>query len=575
MRYFYVLMIFWIGTLSVQADEPITPQNADQVVELQRIGNGYRPQITISPNEQTISVTSSIGVWLYDANNLTIEPRFLPFVRGYGYVRFSADSSQLLAVLSDSSMRVWDVETGAVQFDLFGHRDNLYQAKFSPDGHYIVSTGLDNARIWDAQTGEMLHFLEMGIAHPANFSPDGQRVVIGGGDGIARVWDVVTGELLLSLVGHQDLISISTYSPDGKTILTASNDGDVRLWDAETGLLQHTLIGNQAIANAFYTADGDKIISVAGEKVWVWDVQTALLIFVGSHLDHVHSEILNHDETELITRDRNHTIYRWDMKTGELIEAIDGERIHYVLEDSNNFAIGQVYTVTDETITILNIYTNQTLSLPNIYHAVANRMVYNPETDWMLTLMGIDKDVYLWDAKTWDVLDIFSAENGGGAFGLFLPDNKRLIIGAQFGTLTVWNIETHEKMRTSEQRYAAISVEISADGQHLFSNNVSENFVWNFETGEEHPNMEQFLEAERANQPTTEPNQINGLIIDTNYAWYYSHGVVELWDAQTGELLNTLEGHTEGPPQVFLSQDKTRLFTTSNDGTIRIWGIPE
>lgn len=574
MRFLCALFMVLITSSAWGQTEPITPDNADQVVELQRIGNGYRPQITISPNEQTISVTSSIGVWLYDANNLTIEPRFLPFVRGYGYVRFSADSSQLLAVLSDSSMRVWDVETGAVQFDLFGHRDNLYQAKFSPDGHYIVSTGLDNARIWDAQTGEMLHFLEMGIAHPANFSPDGQRVVIGGGDGIARVWDVVTGELLLSLVGHQDLISISTYSPDGKTILTASNDGDVRLWDAETGLLQHTLIGNQAIANAFYTADGDKIISVAGEKVWVWDVQTALLIFVGSHLHHVRSEILNQDETELITTDWGHVVtYRWDMQTGELIESVDGEISHQVITGSNDFEIGQIYTVNQDTITISNINTNQTISLPNTYHSVANRMVYNPEIDQML----LDQAVYLWDTRTWEVLDVFTVENGRSAYGLFLPDNKRVIIGAQHGTFTVWDIATHERIITSEKSYASASVAISADGQHLFSDDeYSERFVWNFETGEEHPNIEQFLEAERANPPPiTEPPPIDGLIIATNDTWYYSHGVVELWDAETGARLNTLEGHTAGPPQVFLSHDKTRLFTTSNDGTIRIWGIPE
>lgn len=572
----FMLLIALCSMSSVQAqNEPITPHNVDQVVELQRIGNGYSPTVRISPNEQTIAVTSSIGVWLYDANDLTLEPRFFPFVRGYGNVNYSTDSSRLVATLSDSSLRVWDVETGTVQLDLFDHRDNLYQAKFSPDGRYIVSTGVDNARIWDAQTGEMLHFLEMGSAQPINFSPDGQQVVIGGGDGSARVWDIVTGELLLSLIGHERWVNVAIYSPDGKTILTASRDGDVRLWDAETGLLQYTLIGNIAIANAFYNANGDKIISVAGDKVWVWDVKTALPIFIlGSHLDNVRSGILNYDETELLTTDSDNSIYRWNMQTGELIEAYEAEISRHVIADSKDFEIGQIYTVTDDTITIMNIETNQTVSFPNTYHPVANRMIYNPEKDWMLTLGRFDPDVYLWDAKTWEVIDIFSAENHL-ARAFFLPDNQRLIIGAQGGRFTVWDIKTHEEILTSEKSYATLHIEISADGQHLFSNDpYSENFVWNIETGEELRNIEQFLQAELENQPTTQPAQIDGLIIETNYTWYYSHGVVELWDAQTGELLNILEGHTEGPLIVILSDDKTRLFTTSNDGTIRIWGIP-
>jgi WD40 repeat protein len=48
-------------------------------------------------------------------------------------------------------------------------------------------------------------------------------------------------------------------------------------------------------------------------------------------------------------------------------------------------------------------------------------------------------------------------------------------------------------------------------------------------------------------------------------------GTVRIWDAATGQPQLTLTDHTDGVSGGAWSPDGTRLLTTSYDGTVRIW----
>jgi WD40 repeat protein len=116
---------------------------------------------------------------------------------------------------------------------------------FSPDGKRIVSGGglhvykpkPGELKVWDAATGRETLSLKghagshTGAVFSVAFSPDGKRIVSGGGDETVKVWDASTGKETLSLKGHTDSIFSVAFSPDGKRIVSGSWDKTVKVWD--------------------------------------------------------------------------------------------------------------------------------------------------------------------------------------------------------------------------------------------------------------------------------------------------------------------------------------------------------
>ncbi|TFK59543.1 WD40 repeat-like protein, partial [Pluteus cervinus] len=67
------------------------------------------------------------------------------------------------------------------------------------------------------------------------YSPNGEHVVSGCGNGLLRLWDAKTGKALRDLQKHTAAVRSVAYSPCGKFICSGSYDQTVTIWDAKTG----------------------------------------------------------------------------------------------------------------------------------------------------------------------------------------------------------------------------------------------------------------------------------------------------------------------------------------------------
>jgi WD40 repeat protein len=110
---------------------------------------------------------------------------------------------------------------------------------------YNEKTGLiaagcrDNlVRLWDADSGELLHTLAGHDRIPGDlaFSPDGHLLVTGGWDNRILIWDMTDKPrptVIVALTRHEGWIQSISFSPDGKAMISAGNDKRVILWQVQ------------------------------------------------------------------------------------------------------------------------------------------------------------------------------------------------------------------------------------------------------------------------------------------------------------------------------------------------------
>jgi WD40 repeat protein len=109
---------------------------------------------------------------------------------------------------------------------------------FSPDGHRIVSGGGDTVRLWNADTGQPIGAPLTGhtkLVESVAFSHDGHWIVSTGADKTLRLWNAATGQPIgAPLTGHTDAVRSVAFSPDGRRIVSGSFDKTLRLWPGPT-----------------------------------------------------------------------------------------------------------------------------------------------------------------------------------------------------------------------------------------------------------------------------------------------------------------------------------------------------
>lgn len=142
-----------------------------------------------------------------------------------------------------------------------GHSGGIYNAVFSPDYKYILSSDrFEIARLWDAKTGYLLANLKghNGRVYRLGYSPKGNMFYTAGADdSTIIIWNAATATPLFTFKGSSDVIQGGNFNLQQDKFIAASKD--VRVWDLTTGALLQTYTQRQRKETDFFEMRTPKI----------------------------------------------------------------------------------------------------------------------------------------------------------------------------------------------------------------------------------------------------------------------------------------------------------------------------
>lgn len=226
--------------------------------------------------------------------------------------------------------------------DFVGHGAPVRDIEISTDGQFAATAGFDDlAILWSVATREQLtrFYGHAAGVNAVAFLPaptDGSRprVVTVSDDGTARIWDGNTGKVLHVLEGHAKKVVAVAVSPDGKTIATGSWDRSVRLWDAETGAAMQVFTGHSnSVNDVIFTADGTAVVSAGYDgDVRVWSLDPSIEPYRFAKVGFpINSIALSSDGETLVTGSSDQTVRVWDFDSRQLRRELSGHHTGAVL----------------------------------------------------------------------------------------------------------------------------------------------------------------------------------------------------------------------------------------------------
>jgi len=392
-----------------------------------------------------------------------------------GTLIYSADHSGMI--------RVTEVQTGnVINVIEDAHNGIVWDIELSSDETFFVTGATDGfARVWDAQSGDLLHEFSYytdleddedprGILRLVAVTPDNESILISfDKDPTILMISLADGDIIHEFIqddresetveGHSNVVRDLEFMDNRPTFVSGDADGNLLVWNWRTGDLVRKMALDDAIYSIALEESGQRAFtSHSSQDVNYWNLVSGQQIgspFEG-HSAAIYQIALSPDETQLLTASQDLSIRLWDVATRKTLNTFVGHG-HYVyqvefLPDGEQF----VTASWDGTMRLWDKTTQEFVDNYTGHENTIYQLTYDDTGERILSASG-DATARIWDAETGDILQTFGVVSNedpeAGHENLVIgsawsPDNTQVVTTGNDNTVRIWDVETGDLLHT-------------------------------------------------------------------------------------------------------------------------------
>ena len=176
-------------------------------------------------------------------------------------VTFSSDDTQVLSGSADNSVKLWTVAVAEEVMNFAGHTGPIVSVALGENNQPISASADKTVRFWNAGDGQAARKLTEAAAVTAmTLSRDSGRLAVAVADQTIKVYQPSNGGVLLTLTGHQQVISSLSFSADNARLVSGTGEAAM-VWDIADGRLLEIVPVTQVVGPPAATGDSAETLA--------------------------------------------------------------------------------------------------------------------------------------------------------------------------------------------------------------------------------------------------------------------------------------------------------------------------